>query len=157
MKSIRINLALIVLLFVASCSTTKITANKIQEVSTKVESKDFTVDVKYASPTSGQQIYLNYSYDLRIKNDSAFAYLPYYGVAYSAPYGGEGGIKFNEPMTQYTCVKNKKGDGWDIRFKVRAKENVYDIYLSIFNNASATIIVNSFNRQAITFQGDLKD
>lgn len=157
MKLKRINLALVVLFLIASCSTTKTTDSKILEVTTKVESKDLTVDVKYANPISGSQINLSYGYDLRIKNDSAFAYLPYYGVAYSAPYGGEGGIKFAAPMTDFTCVKNKKGDGWDIRFKVRAKENGYDIFLSIFNNASATITVNSFNRQPIIFTGELKD
>jgi len=156
MKSTFILPLWLVLVFMASCSSTKSTTESIREITRKVESKDFTVDVNYANPMSGQQIFLTNGYNLRIKNDSAFAYLPYYGVAYSAPYGGEGGIKFAEPMSNYSCLKTKKSDGWDIRFKVKAKENGYDITVNIFINGNSTISVNSFNRQSITFYGELK-
>jgi hypothetical protein len=147
---------ILLLVYVVSCSSLKTTPQKIQEVTQKIQSKDYTIVVKYANPMRGRQIYLTSDYDLRIKNDSAFAYLPFYGVAYSAPYGGEGGIRFSEPMKGYTVLSNKRSDGWEIRFKVKAKENDYEIFMSIFNNGSAMITANSFNREAITFTGELK-
>jgi len=94
---------------------------------------------------------------LRIKNDSAFAYLPYFGVAYSAPYGSsEGGIKFAEPMNDYVITPNKKSNGWDIRFKIRSKEDVYEIFMNIFNNGSALFSVTSQKRDMISFSGEIK-
>ncbi|MEI8087278.1 MAG: DUF4251 domain-containing protein [Paludibacter sp.] len=157
MKSHLINVALVVLIFITACKTAKIPTEKVQDLNKKVESKDFTVEVKYASPSNGGHINLSYGYDLRIKNDSAYAYLPYYGIAYSAPYNGDGGIKFEELMADYTCVKTKKLDGWDIHFKVKSKENSYDIRLNMFENGNTTISVNSYNRQSITFYGELKE
>jgi hypothetical protein len=50
----------------------------------------------------------------------------------------------------------KKKDSWDIHFKVRGKEDVYEINMNIFNNGSATITVNSVNRDAINFNGEVK-
>ncbi|HEY6914384.1 MAG TPA: DUF4251 domain-containing protein, partial [Paludibacter sp.] len=91
------------------------------------------------------------------KNDSVFAFLPYFGVAHVAPMNpSEGGIKFAEPMINYTVTANKKSTGWDIRFRVKSKESVYDIGMDIFNNGSATITVNSYERDVITFNGEIK-
>ena len=157
MKSHFNTVAFIVLIFITGCKIINIASEKVQAVNSKVQLKDYTVEVKFANPSGGGHINLSYGYDLRIKNDSAYAYLPYYGVAYSAPYNGEGGIKFAELMTEYTCVKNKKSDGWDIHFKVKSKENGYDIRLSVYENGNSTITVNSFNRQSITFYGELKE
>jgi len=156
MKSQINYVAFIVMVFITSCSSLKTTSGIINEVIQKVQSKDFDIGVNYATPMRGRQLYLNSDYDLRIKNDSAFAYLPYFGIAYSAPYGGDGGIQFAEPMKNYSVHSTKKSNGWDIWFKIKEKENNYDIFICIFNNGSAMITVNSFNRQSITFDGELK-
>jgi len=104
-----------------------------------------------------KQISLTSDYDIRVKNDSAFAFLPYYGVAHVAPMNSsEGGIKFAELMTNYVIQPNKKKDGWVISFKVNAKEYHYQIYMNIFNNGNSTVTVNSYERDAITFYGDVK-
>lgn len=157
MKAISKTVVLFVILFIiAACSTTKVTQERSNEVTRKIQSKEYTVQANYAQPMRGKQIYLNHNYDLKIKNDSAFAFLPYFGVAYSAPYGGgEGGIKFSEPVKDYTANPNKRNDGWDIRFKIDAREHNYDIFMTVFNNGSATITVNSYQRDPISFSGKL--
>jgi hypothetical protein len=157
MKTLFNYAAFIVVLILASCSSLRTTPETIREITQKVQAKDFTVVVNYANPMRWKQMYLTSEYDLRIRNDSAFAYLPYFGVAYSAPYGGgEGGIKFAEPMKDYSMMTAKKKGSWDIHFKVRGKEDVYEININIFNNGSATITVNSVNRDAIYFSGEVK-
>lgn len=129
----------------------------IKEINRKVESKDFTIAVNYANPLRMKPVYLTSEYDLRIKNDSAFAYLPYYGVAYTAPYNStEGGIKFAEPMSEYKIIPHKKADGWDIRFRVKSKLTVYDFSLTIFNNGSSSISVSSYEKDRINFIGEVK-
>ena len=157
MKTFFNQIAIIALVFTVSCSSVKTTTESNKELTRKIQVKDFTVVANYANPMRGKQIYLTSEYDLRIKNDSAFAFLPYFGVAYSAPYGGgEGGIKFSEPVKEYSVKSNKKSDGWDIHFKIKARESDYEIYLNIFNNGSSMFTVNSFNRDAITFNGEVK-
>jgi len=157
MKSLLCHTAIVMLVFVTSCSSLKTTPESIREITRKVESKDYTVVVNYANPMRWKQIYLNSEYDLRIKNDSAFAYLPYFGVAYSVPYGGgEGGIKFAEPLMDYAIKPNKKSNGWDIRFKVKGMDDGFEISMNIFNNGNSMITFNSINRDPITFTGELK-
>lgn len=157
MKTFFNQIAIIALLFTFSCSSVKTTPENKNELTRKIQVKDYTVIANYANPMRGKPIYLTSEYDLRIKNDSAFAFLPYFGVAYSAPYGGsEGGIKFAEPVKEYSVKSNKKSDGWDIHFEIKARENDYEIYLNIFNNGSSMFTVNSFNRDAITFNGEVK-
>lgn len=148
--------AVMVLVFMTSCSTTKTTPETIERISRKVETRDFTVKVRYANPTRWRQVNLTSDYDLRIKNDSAFSYLPYFGVAYSAPYSPmDGGIKFAEPMNDYSKVANKRGDGWIIKFKVNTRDYNYSIVMEIFNNGSASFTVSSYQRTQINFHGEV--
>jgi len=157
MKTLLIYSTFVLLFFMTACSSIKTATETIGEVTRKVESKDVTVTVHYANPLRMKQVVLTSEYDLRIKNDSAFAYLPYFGVAYSAPYGSsEGGIKFAEPMTDYAIASNKKSNGWDIHFKIRSKEDVYEIFMNIFNNGSALFSVTSQKRDMISFNGEVK-
>jgi len=157
MKPFIMNKLIVFFVFMTSCSGMKNTQANIQELTHKIQNRDYTVLVNYANPMRGKQIYLTSQYDLRIKKDSAFSYLPFFGIAYSAPYGGgEGGIKFSEPMINYSIKSNKKSTGWDIHFKVKAKEDEYEIFLNISNNGSATFSVNSINKQVISFDGEVK-
>jgi hypothetical protein len=147
----------VLLFFMAACSSTKTATETTGEIIRKVEAKDVTVTVHYANPLRMKQVVLTSEYDLRIKNDSAFAYLPYFGVAYSAPYGSsEGGIKFAEPLKDYVITPNKKLTGWDIHFKIRSSEDTYEIFMNIFNNGSASFSVTSQKRDMISFSGEVK-
>lgn len=144
-------------LLLISCSGVKTTPESVKSLTQKVENKNFTVKVQYAQPLSGKQIFLTSEYALTVKNDSAEAFLPYFGVAYSAPYGGDGGIRFNERMTDFSIMPNKKNNGWDIQFKVKAPEDYYEFFLKIFNDGSANFTVNSNRRQSISFMGEVKN
>lgn len=130
---------------------------KIQQVTGKIQDKDFVIEVTQAQPMRGRTINLTFGYDLKIKNDSAIAYLPYFGVAQIAPYGGgDGGIKFAEQMKNYQISPMKKGDGWNIKFNVNTFEYNYEFILNIFNNGNSSVIVNSYERDLITFHGNIK-
>ncbi|MCZ4225350.1 DUF4251 domain-containing protein [Pedobacter rhodius] len=97
-------------------------------------------------------------YDLKVTADSIVAYLPYYGRAYSAPYNPtDGGIKFTSKDFTYTESKNKKGLYIiNIRTKDLKNDN-YQIYLSISQNGYASLMMNSNNKQSITFNGVLEE
>ena len=82
---------------------------KKEAVRQLIVSEDYKIDVNTAMPMRGRSIPLTSQYSLQIRNDSVFSYLPYYGRAYSVPYGGGSGLIFNAPLKEYTMDMDKKG------------------------------------------------
>ena len=66
-----------------------------------IESENYKIDVNTAMPMRGRSIPLTSSYSLTIRNDSVISYLPYYGRAYSIPYGGGDGLNFKAILQKY--------------------------------------------------------
>ncbi|MDR0938128.1 MAG: DUF4251 domain-containing protein [Mediterranea sp.] len=129
---------------------------KKEAVRQAIASKEYTINVDRALPMGGSSISLTSSFSLRIKNDSVFSYLPYYGRAYSVPYGGGKALNFNAPIQEYSLTTNRKGTA-TIRFRATTDEDSYDFRAQVFDNGSASIDVTMRNRQAIHFQGELAD
>lgn len=91
---------------------------------------------------------------MEIRNDSVISYLPYYGRAYSIPYGGGEGLNFKAPLTDYKLEWDKKETA-KIKFSARSEEDRFDFSIDVFSNGSSSIFVNMQNRQSISFQGEL--
>ena len=127
---------------------------KKEAVRQLIVSEDYKIDVNTAMPMRGRSIPLTSQYSLQIRNDSVFSYLPYYGRAYSVPYGGGSGLIFNAPLKEYTMDMDKKGNAV-IKFSARSPEDRYEFRAKVFPNGSASIDVNMQNRQSISFQGEL--
>lgn len=117
-------------------------------------SENYKIDVTSAIPMRGRSIPLTSSYSLEIRNDSIISHLPYYGRAYSIPYGGGSGLIFKAPIKEYTMELDKKGKA-RIKFKARNPEDLYEFSVTIYDNGSANIDVNMQNRQSISFLGEL--
>lgn len=123
------------------------------KVKALVESKNFVFVADYVNPQSMRSRSLTTSdYDLTIKPGEVISYLPYFGRAYSAPINSEGGIKFTSKDFDYKLVK-AKAHSWDISIKPRDASDVQQLYLTVFDNGTATLSVNSTNRQNISFRG----
>ena len=82
---------------------------KEQTVKEKIESENYRIDINTAYPRRGRMIPLTSIYSVTIRNDSVFSQLPYFGRAYSIPYGGGQGLMFNAPIDQYTMAMGKRG------------------------------------------------
>ena len=115
---------------------------KKEAVKELIVSENYKIDVNTAMPMRGRSIPLTSLYSLEIRNDSVISYLPYYGRAYSIPYGGGNGLNFKAPLKEYNMKLDKKGNKFDFRVKV-------------YSNGSTSIDVNMQNRQSISFQGEL--
>src|SRR3954471_1492522 len=88
-------------------------------IKTSVESTQFIFHAQTALPSSGRSRQLTSEYDLRIFPDSLVSNLPFYGRAYSVPYGsGDGGFNFTSTKFEYTATPGKKR-GWDITIKTK--------------------------------------
>lgn len=155
MKAIHCIIALPVL-FLLSCTPAKNLKETGEKVTAMVNKGNFEIRMTNAYPVRLQSVVLGSDYTLKIKNDSAFAYLPYYGVAYIAPMNpSDGGIKFAEPLRGYKISKDTKKNVWNITYQINTPQYQYSFYLQIFDNGSADIHVVSPQRESIHFGGEL--
>lgn len=125
-----------------------------EQVKELLESGRFTIEVDRALPMQGKPVNLTTLYSLEMRGDSVVSYLPYFGRAYSLPYGGGEGLRFETLVSDYQLSYNKKGKA-HIRFTARTKEDTFQFHVDVFTNGSATIGVTSTNRQEISYQGKL--
>ena len=128
---------------------------KKEAVMKLIESENYKIDVNTAMPMRGRSIPLTSSYSLTIRNDSVISYLPYYGRAYSIPYGGGDGLNFKAILKEYNVEMDKKGNAV-IKFVARNPEDRYEFRAQVYTNGEASINVNMQNRQSISFQGELE-
>lgn len=148
-------LALLVGLPTLSAQTKKEKKEQKKEAVKKlIVSENYKIDVRTALPMRGRSIPLTSPYSLEIRNDSVISYLPYFGRAYSIPYGGGDGLNFRAPLKEYSMEMDKKGNAV-IKFTARNPEDRYEYRAKVYSDGSASIDVNMTNRQSISFQGDL--
>lgn len=128
---------------------------KKEAVKKLIASENYKIDVRTALPMRGRSIPLTSPYSLEIRNDSVISYLPYFGRAYSIPYGGGDGLNFKAPLKEYDMEMDKKENAV-IKFVARNPEDKYEYRVKVYSNGSASIDVNMQNRQSISFQGELE-
>ncbi len=124
-------------------------AARVKEV---VASKSFRFIPQTAFPMGGSPRQLTPGFDMSISGDSLNTYLPYFGRAFTAPDPGEGGFRFISKDFSYQA-KEKKQRSWEIMIRPADNREVRQMVLRIFENGSATLQVNSNNRQPIHFNG----
>lgn len=159
MKAIRIIFSLLLIMAISiptlSAQTKKEKKElKKQAVEKLITSGKYKIDVNQTLPARGRSVMLTSPYSVEIRNDSIISHLPYYGRAYSIPYGGGEGLNFKAPLTDYKLDWDKKGTA-KIKFTARSTEDKFDFDIDIFSNGSSTIFVNMQNRQSINFQGEV--
>lgn len=140
------------------CSSQKKMISSAEESSLlkeSVESGEYKIYVDRMYPASGKSRPVSYGYYVEVRNDSVFSYLPYYGQAYSAPYGGGEGLIFESAVRNYRLEYGSKGEA-NISFDTRTSEDAYRFSISVFPGGSSSINVNPNNKQSINFSGKLE-
>lgn len=118
-----------------------------------VEARNYVFKAQTALPASGSTRQLTSDFDLRISKDTIISDLPYFGRAYTAPLNpAEGPLRFTSTDFQYTATPKKKG-GWDITITPKDLQDPRQLTLSVFDNGTASVVVTSYNRQPISFNG----
>ena len=125
-------------------------------VTEALQKKAFKLDVLRAMPSGGKSIPLTHDYSLAVKSDSVFSDLPYFGRAYSLPYGGGEGLRFEAPLTGYKQQAGRKGKT-SVSFNAKTEEDTYVFNIEFFPDGRAHIRVNPNNRQGIGFSGALAE
>lgn len=127
--------------------------DKSEEVKQLIQSKHFTFRAQSALSSRLGTRQLTSDYDVRLAGDSMATYLPYFGRAYSIPYGtNEGGIRFNSTDFTYQVKERKKG-GWEILMVPKDAGDVRQLLLSVTKAGYATLNVTSTNKEPISYNG----
>ncbi|MBB4037827.1 hypothetical protein GGR21_003748 [Dysgonomonas hofstadii] len=144
------------LLFFSCKSTDSVTkAEQKALITQKIEGMNYKFVPRTANPSRGNSINLNYSYYLKVNKDTVSAYLPYFGRAYSAPYGGDGGINILSTDFEYT-IKEKKTGEWDISINIKDDQKRYELNLSAGDTGYGSLSVRDNNRSPISFYGSIE-
>ena len=152
-------------LFLMSCGGSQgvITAEErqeLQELTQKVESREFEIQNQWADPQGGNSINLmgNTNF-IRFEGETVEVFLPYYGVRHSGggP-GSEGGIKYEGPLVNYKVEERMKQQDVLVSFEGQNKDNEQLKFLiTLYPNGNATTSVTTSQRSSITYRGDLED
>ncbi|RBL89604.1 DUF4251 domain-containing protein [Chitinophaga flava] len=131
-------------------------AAKAEAVKAMVDNKTYVFVAQSATPMSGRVRQITPDFNLTVTPDSIVSYLPYFGRAYSAPYGAtKSPLDFKSKDFQYTTTPGKK-DGWDVSIKPK-DQDIQNMTIFITSSGYATVQVTSNNRQPITFNGYVQE
>lgn len=162
MKKLFLLLPFVALLMVA-CATSQTPSEKAvkqaymaQKVNEALDARRYTIDVNYVYPQRMSSRHLSYGYSLRISGDSIYSYLPFFGRAYSIPYGGGEGLHFSAPISKYVSKREKK-DMTRVEITVETHEDSYFYQLEVYDNGQTTIDVHARERERIGFSGKMID
>lgn len=122
------------------------------QVESMLAQRLYKIDFDRAYPVSAPPFHLNYPYYVSVIGDRVESFLPYFGRAYTAPYGGGEGLRFAAPITEYTENVKKNGSR-EISFEARTEEDSYRFILTVFPLGQCDMSVTPGQRQSISFSG----
>lgn len=133
------------------------TQKEYESIKTLVNSKQFEFDGDWATSSRGRRINLmsNPTY-IKIDNNSADAYLPFFGTGYGgSAYGGDGAIKFKDPLENYEVSLNDKKQKITIKFNSKGENDTYNVIITVFPSGSTSVNISSSNRSNMAYSGKI--
>lgn len=147
------------LFILGGCATTADRAEARKQMAQQVEQaladRHFSISVDMMYPRRGRTVNLTTDYSLEVRGDTLISYLPYFGRAYNLPYGGGKGLNFTAPITGYQALKVKK-DMTRVIIETQNDEDQYIYQIELFDNGSASVYVNSRERESINYTGRMR-
>ena len=129
---------------------------KIQYIDSLINSKTFRFVADKALPQGWKSVDLTTNFNfLNFDPELIESYMPFFGRAYSADFGGEGGIKFKSKPSEYTIVKAKNGKGYEIDVTVSNIRDTYILALFVSPEGNASLNINSNQKSSISYMGEI--
>ena len=150
---------MILLMLAAGCSSTKNAATSeqraadMEKMATLIESGNYVYTIQSISPTGGRTIQSTTPYTMKAVDGNYEASLPYLGRAYTASYGGDGGIDFNGSPEDLVIEKNSKKGTVSVHFSIAGEKDKYNVNLVVGSGGYGTLSITSQNRQGISYYG----
>ena len=118
-----------------------------------LESGNYVYTIQSISPTGGRTIQSTTPYTMKAVDGTYEASLPYFGRAYQANYGGNGGIEFSGTPENLEITRNSKKKNVLVTFSIAGSTDKYTVTLQVGSGGYGTLIINSQNRQSISYYG----
>jgi hypothetical protein len=128
-------------------------AADLEKVAAMIESGNFVYTVQSISPSGSRTLQATTTYTMKAVNGNYEASLPYFGRAYQASYGGDGPIEFNGTPESLQLTKNTKKNSLTVSFSIAGDRDRYSVTFQVGYSGYGTLIVNSQNRQSISYYG----
>lgn len=137
----------------------KKTEQEFQKTLELVNTNQFQVDIDRVHPQNGMDVNrFNPQGEIIIKDSVAKGSLPFFGRAYSLPYGDDPGIKFDNRIQNLSVKINdrkKKNKTILYSFSVPTRNDVFQFQLEIAAGGNCSVNLNSNNRATISYSGKL--
>lgn len=127
------------------------------ELKKLVDTRNFEVENVWANPIGGGRINLiGNPNHIKIQGDSVDVYLPYFGVRHSGGgYNDEGGIKYQGIARKFKINEKPDKGQIELEFETENKGEFLEFSITLFPNNKATTNVNTTQRTAISYQGEV--
>jgi len=174
-KDMRWMVSLVVGFCIISCSSSRTyTEVQISTLASAVSTPSFYINAQWALPldndaaqvlnalqpagnvVNGNRVHIdNGTNFIKVRQDSLFVNLPYFGtrqISGGAP--GNTNIEVAMALEIWRTEPSKKAYQRNLRFEARHKGEAYDIAIRLNAGGTATVIVNSSQRQSIRYTGN---
>ncbi len=160
MRTVNLLLWVILLIGISGFQPSDKKAKKAQqetEMKQLIESGHFMFVAQSARSTLGTFNNIGSGYDMVFDSLNVKANLPYYGRAYSVPYGGSGGVKFELTAKSIDRKWNEKKKLYSVSTELADTQDSYSINLSTGLNGYANLQITFRNRQWISYYGQIEE
>lgn len=130
-------------------------AKVARQVEAALDARQYTIAVDWMRSLGGLTRHVNSNYELKVDGNLVDSYLPYVGEVYRMPYGGGKALNFKGEIQNYTISK-RTSNRYIIEFDVINDEDAYRYRIDMFTNGKAIIDVLARDRDAISFDGEMK-
>ena len=141
-------------------SSTAVDIQDFEDLRAMVNSREFAIEHQWANPMRGTNINLLANPNhIRFKGDSVDVHLPYFGVRHSGgAYGSrEGGVRYKGLAEDLQITENPEKRNIVITFEGDGQTNEnLEFRITLFANGKASTSVISSQRDAISYQGDMR-
>ena len=121
-----------------------------------IDSSNFEFIADWATSQQGLRVNLNSSANfLKIENDSAIIYLPYFGTMTSggAAMTSDGGINFSGIVDNYEKTVDEKKQKIVVKFNAKSNYDSFEFYMTIYKGGNTLVNLNSNYRSVIKYDG----
>lgn len=124
-----------------------------------IRSNHFQVTIDRVYPMNGADLTrFNPEGTITVTDSTAKGKLPYFGRAYTLPYGEGGGIEFDGLIKkrEVKIIEKKRKSSILYQFHVAGQNDVYRITIQSFPGGTCSVSINSNNRRNISYSGKIE-
>lgn len=129
-----------------------------QEVQQLIAGRHFQIEINRVHPQGGFDVSrFNPTGNISVSDSIARGHLPFFGRAYSLPYGDNAGIDFDDVMKDVSVktVSKRKEKVAVMSFSVQGNRDVYQVTIEAYPRGSCSVNLYSNNRAQISYSGTI--